>query len=84
MSPKYLNDIIPCTTRRYTPRYANSIPLVRVNNNYFMNTFFPSTVTEWNKLDLSIRNSNSHNIFKGRLLQFVKPLKTVCIPVTVP
>ena len=40
-----------------------------------MNTFFPSTITEWNKLDLSIRNSTSLHIFKGRLLQFVRPLE---------
>ena len=75
MSPKFLSDIIPSTTRRYSSRNANNIPLVRVNNNYFMNTFFPSTITEWNKLDLSIRNSTSLHIFKGRLLQFVRPLE---------
>ena len=39
-----------------------------------MNTF-PSTITVWNKLDPSIRNSISLNIFKGRLLQFVRPLE---------
>ena len=75
ISPKYLFDIIPSTTRRYSSRNENNIPLVRVNNNYFMNTFFPSTITEWNKLDLSIRNSASRNVFKGRLLQFVRPLE---------
>ena len=75
VSPKYFNDIIPSTTRRYAPRNANSIPLVIVNSNYFINTFFPSTTTEWNKLDLSIGNLTSLNIFKGRLLQFVKPLE---------
>ena len=74
MSPEYLSDIVPSTTRRYSSRNANSIPLVRVNNKYFMNTF-PSTITVWNKLDLSIRNSTSLNIFKGRLLQFVRPLE---------
>ena len=42
MSPKYLSDIIPSITR-YVTRNANNIPLVRVNNNYFMNTFFPSS-----------------------------------------
>ena len=72
MSPKYLSNIIPSTTRRYASRIANNIPFVKVNKNYFMNTFFPSTITEWNKLDPSIRNSTSLNIFKGRLLQFVK------------
>ena len=72
MSPKYLSDIVPRTTRRYSSTNANNIPLVRVNNNYFMNAFFPSTITEWNKLDLSIRNSTSLHIFKGRLLQFAR------------
>ena len=75
MSPKYLSDIIPSTTRRYSSRNANSIPLVRVNNNYFLNTFFSSTITEQNKLNLSIRNSTSLSIFKGRLLQFVRPFE---------
>ena len=74
MSPKYLSDIIPSTTRRYSSRNASNIPLVRVNNNYFMNTF-PSTITQWNKLDVSIHKLTSLHIFKGRLLQFVRPLE---------
>ena len=40
-----------------------------------MSTFFPSRVAEWNKLELSIHNSTSLNVIKGRLLQFVKPLE---------
>ena len=67
MSPKYLSDIIPSTTRRYYSRNANNIPLVRANTNCFMNTFFQSTITEWNKLHLSICKSTSLNIFKSRL-----------------
>ena len=55
-------------------RNVNNIPLVSVNSNYFMN-IFPSTITEWNKLGLSIRNSTSLNIFKGRLLQFVRSVE---------
>ena len=70
MSPKCLRNIIPSTTRRYSSRNASNVPSVRVSNNYFMNTFFPSAITERNKLDLSIRNSTSLNVFKGRLLQF--------------
>ena len=75
MSPKYLSDIIPSTTRRYSSRNSNNISLVRANTNYFMNTFFPSTITEWNNLDLSILKLTSLNIFKSRLLQFVRPLE---------
>ena len=36
MSPKYLSDIIPSTTRRYSLRNASNIPLVRASTNYFM------------------------------------------------
>ena len=75
MSPKYLSNLIPSTTRRYSSNNANNIPLVRVNNNYFISTFFPSTINEWNKLSLSIRNSTSLHIFKVKLLQFVRPLE---------
>ena len=75
MSPKYLSDIIPSTTTRYSTRNAHNIPLVRANNNYLMKTLFPSTITEWNSLDLSIRKSTSLNIFKSRLLRFTRPLE---------
>ena len=40
-----------------------------------MNIFLPSTITEWDKLDLSIRKSTSLHICKGRFLQFVKSLE---------
>ena len=73
MPPKYLSNIIPSTTRRCSSRNLNHIPLVRANNNYFRNTLFPSTISEWNKFDLSIRKSSSLNIFKRRLLRFVRP-----------
>ena len=75
MSPKCLSDIIPSFTRRYSSRNVNNIPLVRANNDYFMNIFFPSTITEWNKLDLSIPKSTSLSIFKSKLLRFAKPLE---------
>ena len=75
MPPKYLSDIIPSTTRWYASRSANNIPLVKVNNSCFINTFFPSTLTKWNKFYTRIRNSASLNILKGRLLQSSKPLE---------
>ena len=40
-----------------------------------MNTFFPSTITEWNKLDLSIHKSSSLNTFESRLLRFLRALE---------
>ena len=40
---------------------------------FFQNSFFPSAVFEWNKLDLNIHNSESFNIFKKTLLNFMSP-----------
>ena len=39
----------------------------------FKNSFFPSTISEWNNLDCKIRNSGSLSIFKKNLLNFIRP-----------
>ena len=82
VSPKYLSDIFLTTTRRYASRNANNILLVRVSNNYFMNTFFPSVLSKWNKLDPSIRNSTSLNILKTDFYNLKSLQKRVCILLT--
>ena len=40
---------------------------------FFKNTFFPSTIIEWNKLDWKIKNSQSIETFKKRILSFIRP-----------
>ena len=40
---------------------ANNISLVRVDNNYFVKSFFPSTISEWNKLDLIMKTIHLGN-----------------------
>ena len=47
---------------------------IKIRSNFFKNYFFPSTITEWNKLDRDIRNSDSLNVFKLSLLKFVRPV----------
>ena len=49
--------------------------LLRNNKNYLMSTFLPFTKTEWNQLDLSVQNPPKLNIFKGRIVKFVKPIR---------
>ena len=71
--PKYLFNIIPTSVSTYNTRNTNNIPLFKVKHNFFRNSFFPSAVIEWNKLDLNIRNSESLNIFKKTLLNFIRP-----------
>ena len=45
----------------------------KVKHNFSRNSFFPSAVIEWHKLDLNIRNSESLNIFKKTLFNFTHP-----------
>ena len=52
----------------------DNISNIKIRSNFFRNSFFPSIITEWNKLDRDIRNSDSLNVFKLSLLKFVRPL----------
>ena len=48
----------------YNARNTYNIPLFEVKYNFFQNSFFPSLVIEWNKLEQNIRTSESLNVFK--------------------
>ena len=72
-SPKYLFNIIPKLNRPYSTKNANNIPHFKVIHSFFRNTFFPSVIIEWNKLDPEIQNAPSLNIFKKNILKFIKP-----------
>ena len=52
----------------------DNISNLKTRSNFFRNSFFPSTITEWNKLDRDIRNSYSLNVFKLPLLKFIRPV----------
>ena len=54
-------------------RHKSSIPLFNVKHDYFKNSFFPSTIIEWNNLDSNKRNSESLAIFKKHKLAFIRP-----------
>ena len=87
-SPKYLYSIIPMHNMSYRTRQCNKIPAINVKHDFFKNTFFPSTIIEWNKLDWKIKNSESIETFKKRVLSFIRPspnstfncLKTIQYP----
>ena len=57
----------------YGTRQCNKIPAINVKHDIFKNTFFPSTIIEWNKLDWEIKNSESIVTFKKRILSFIRP-----------
>ena len=62
-SPRYLFNIIPTKLRVHNTRYCDNIPLLKIKYNYFRNSFFSSSVTEWNKLSWEVRNSENIRFF---------------------
>ena len=46
---------------------------MNVKHNFLKNTFFPSTIIEWNKLDPEIRNSASFDSFKENIHKSIRP-----------
>ena len=41
---------------------------------YFKIPYFLSTIIEWNKLDSNIQKMETLNIFKSKILKFVRPI----------
>ena len=72
-SPRYLFEVIPTAKRAYIARNNDKLPHFKVKHTYFKNSFFSSTVIEWNKLDLDIRNSVNLISFKSKVLKFIRP-----------
>ena len=73
-SPKKPFNIIPKLTRPLSARNANNIPHFKVKYSFFKNTFFPSVIIEWNKLDPEIENAPpSVSIFKKNILKIIRP-----------
>ena len=72
-SPSYLYNIIPTTNTHYTFRNSDKIPYFKTKHNFFKNSFFPSVIIEWNKLDPSLRRCDSYNVFKSNILKFIRP-----------
>ena len=72
-SPSYLFNSIPKSNAHRQTRNSNNIPSFFAKHDYFKNSFFPSAITEWNKLDGFISNADSLEIFKKRILDFIRP-----------
>ena len=66
-SPSDLFNTIPNSNNRQH-QTRNS------GNNYFKNSFLPSAITEWDKLDCYIRNADIFKVFKKYLLTFIRSM----------
>ena len=72
-NPCYLFKLIPSRIASYATRNMDNIPLFKTRHSFLKNSFFPSTIIEWNNLDHNIRNSSSFNIFRRSILKFIRP-----------
>ena len=54
-------------------RNSNDLKGIDVKHNFFQNSFFPFAISEWNKLDLKIRDSTALESFKKLILNFIRP-----------
>ena len=71
-SPSYLFNLIPNFNRVHNTRLSCNIRPIKVRHDHIKNSFFTSALSEWNQLDLNIRNSASLNTFKKKLLNFTR------------
>ena len=74
-APNYLINLIP-KIQQTTRTSINRMPTFHCRTDCFKNSFFPSTLNDWYKLDETIRNPESISIFKSRLLSFIRPLES--------
>ena len=69
LSPPYLRDLLPARVgerSRYNMRTGQNftVPLCRTNT--YLKSFFPYTMTEWNRLENSVTNAPTLSSFKSR------------------
>ena len=72
-SRSYLFQLVPSPNIRYFARNSENIPHFRTKQDFFKNSFFPTTIKEWKNLDPHIRKSKSISIFKINILKFIRP-----------
>ena len=72
--PECLYKLIPAKSSSYNTRNSDHIETYYCRTDIFKYLFFPYTVVEWNRLDHTLRNSKSYNIFNNSLLKIGRPI----------
>ena len=68
-------DLIPRESCTYNTRNQDKIGTYYRRTDLFKHPFFPYTIVEWNKLDVTVRNAKSFLIFKNLLLKIGRPIQ---------
>lgn len=70
MTPLYLSELLPSTVGQRSNRSLRqgyNLSLFPCRTERFKQSFFPSIVSQWNSLELNIRNSRSLQSFKNEI-----------------
>ena len=59
----------------YNTRNQDKIETYYCRTDLFKYSFFPYTIVEWNKFDVTVRNAKSFLIFKNLLLKIGRPIQ---------
>ena len=72
--PSYLFDLIPKSSQMYIIRLLDDVATLYSRTDIFKYLFFPSTISEWNKLELKIRQSKTLLTFRNALMKIGTPI----------
>ena len=70
--PSYLFNLILSGVHSYKNWNSEDVVTYHCRTDNFKYSFFPWTILEWNKLDLTLRKS-SYKIFSNSLLKIIRP-----------
>lgn len=70
-SPSYLFKIVP--PKLQSPRATNIFQCLPCRTDFYMNSFFPYAIREWNKLNPKTRNCESYASFRKSILNNIRP-----------
>ena len=70
--PAYLYKLISKKSHQYITRNRNIIATYQCRTDIFKFSIFPWNITEWNKIDIKIRNS-PYSVFRNYLLSEIRP-----------
>ena len=73
-SPEYLYQLIPQAHNLFNLRNQHLVPQIFCRTNIFSDSFFPSAIKEFNKLDFQISHNSSFQSFRKFLVKSIRPV----------
>ena len=72
-------DMIPKRLSNCFSRIHANISMFGTKKEYFQNYFLSSSISQWNELDINIRNADSLASFKSNFLKFIRSVSnSIC------